>query len=54
VLAEALRANDLSAEARAAAERALALAAAAKGEPDAPEWKDQAQAELGKQWWLGW
>ena len=49
VLAEALRANDLLAEARAAAERALALAAAANGEPDAPEWKDQAQAELRKQ-----
>jgi len=49
VLSEALRANDLTAEARAAAERALTLAARATGEPDAHDWSAEAAAELGKQ-----
>ncbi len=49
VLSEALRANDLAAEARTAAERAVTLAAQATGEPDAGDWRADATAELGKQ-----
>jgi len=50
VLGEALAANDRGPEARAAFERASALAdrAAAAGDPDAPRWRDQARAALAK------
>ena len=47
-LGEALRKNDRSAEARAAYSKALRLAteAAARGDPDAPGWVDEARAAL--------
>jgi tetratricopeptide (TPR) repeat protein len=49
-LGEALAANDRAADARAALERAAALAdrAAAAGDPDAPRWRDDARAALAK------
>jgi tetratricopeptide (TPR) repeat protein len=47
-LGEAFRKNDRSAEARAAYSKALRLAteAAARGDPDAPDWVDEARAAL--------
>ena len=48
VLGEALAANHRGPEARAAFERAIALAdrATAAGDPDAPRWRDRARAAL--------
>lgn len=50
VLAEALAANDRAAEARAAYERAIALAdrAAAAGDPEAARWREEARAALAR------
>ena len=50
-LGETLSANDHAPEARAAFDRAIALAdrAAAEGDPDAPRWRDEARAALAKE-----